>query len=150
MSHLREQSCTHLAPEAFPWIASHGCMSLVTAEGSESARSEGCFLLSLLDSVHRGWVSGQKGQTVLNKETSLHSHFVNKDVHTYRSSAGYTFDEPVILLCCRSGFVSGSGVTAALLSVRGKRLLFAFCTGPQPRRQHWCLLQPKTFEGSTC
>lgn len=64
------------------------------------------------------------------------SHFVNKAVHTYRSSAGYTFPERVILMCCRSGFAYDSRVfsaeAATPVNVRGKQLLFAYC-GSRPK-----------------
>lgn len=60
--------------------------------------------VSALESVLTRYISGQKGRTAFNKQTLIPSHFVNKAVHTYRSSAGYTFLERVILVYCRSGF----------------------------------------------
>lgn len=53
-------------------------------------------------------ISGRKGQAAFNKQTPIPSHFVNKAVHTYRSSAGYTFLKRVILIYCRSGFAYDS------------------------------------------
>lgn len=129
MSCFGEQSCNCLPLEVLSLIVSNGFGLLATTECSKHVcwRSKGQLLV--LESSPMRQMSGQKGQTAFNKQTSISSHFVNKAVHTYHSSGDYTFLEWVILICCRSGFAHDlwdcSVETAAPVNVRGKQLLFA-------------------------
>lgn len=136
MSCFGEQSCNRLPLEALYLIGSNGFVLLVTTECSNRVcwRSKG--QLSVLESIPMRQMSGQKGQTAFNKQTLIPSHFVNKAVHTYRSSGDYAFLERIILIYCRSGFAYDlwdcSVETATPVNVRVKQLLFAH-SGSRPK-----------------